>query len=65
MIKSTNNKLFETLKELYGKKRAKEILKEIQELKENNPDQAYSFIFREDGTFIAHKKNQEQEKDIS
>jgi hypothetical protein len=45
------------LETVFGKKKAKKILKQIEELKRKNPNQAYCFIFDEQGNFKAEKKN--------
>lgn len=54
----TSNKhdQYAQLEVAFGKNRAKQILAEIKELKKQNPDRTYSFIFAENGTFEAVEK---------
>ena len=54
--KQFDKALLSNLEAVYGKKAAKRILKEIDEFKKQNPNQAFSFIFDEEGNFQAFKK---------
>ena len=50
------DELLEQLAAAFGKKKAKQLVKEIKKFKDKHPNEAYSFIFNEDGTFTAIKK---------
>jgi len=54
----------EQLAAAYGKKRAKKILNEIQALKSSNPKKSFSFVFAEDGSFLAIPKDKEPKDDV-
>ena len=55
--KTANDKaLLEQLSAAYGKKKAKTIIKKINEFKVRNPNRAFSFIFDELGGFIVVEK---------
>jgi len=56
MFSKKDNNLFIQLSAAFGKKQAKKIIKDIEKIKEENPEQGFNFIFKEDGTFIALKK---------
>ena len=53
----------EQLTVAFGKRRAKEILRDINILKEKNPGKAFSFIFAEDGSFQYVEKQKEDQKE--
>jgi len=56
---------YDQLMVAFGKKRAKKISGEIKELKRENPDKAYSFIFAEDGSYMTIEKKAEEEDEDS
>lgn len=60
MLKDKEN-LVKQLAIVFGNKKAKKLIKEIEEIKKDNPDQSYSFIFQEDGTLVALKKNMNEQ----
>ena len=52
-----DKELLKQLEVAFGIKKAKQLLKKVKELKNKNPEAKYSFIFGEDGTMKAVRKN--------
>lgn len=49
--------LLKQLQVAFGIKRAKKLVKQVRELKEQDPNARYSFFFSEEGTLTAVRKN--------
>lgn len=60
LIKMIDENLFEQLSIVFGEKKAKQLIKEIKEIKNKNPNIAYNFIFSEDGKITAIEKKEKE-----
>ena len=49
--------LLKQLEVAFGIKKAKKLVKQIKELKQQDPNARYSFFFSEEGTLTAVRKN--------
>jgi hypothetical protein len=49
--------LFKQLEVAFGSKKAKKLVKQIREIKAEDPNARYSFYFGEDGTLTTVRKN--------
>lgn len=63
MNRTEKRKLLKQLSAVFGKKKSKSIIEEILQIKQDNPDKAFSFVFKEDGTFLAIDKEEESKRE--